>query len=58
VLGTCVESYSRLRLVVRGIKLLGISRKAPAFLQGLLQFDFSLVEPAGLEPATSCLQIM
>ena len=32
-------------------------RKAPAFLRGLLQFDLRLVEPAGIEPATSYLQI-
>ena len=33
------------------------TRKAPVFLRGLLQFDLRLVEPAGIEPATSYLQI-
>jgi len=30
-------------------------RKAPAFLQGLLQFGGSLVGDGGLEPPTPCL---
>jgi len=31
------------------------SRKAPAFLQGLLQFELRLVGGGGLEPPTPCL---
>jgi hypothetical protein len=31
------------------------TRKAPAFLQGLLQFDLRLVGDGGLEPPTPCL---
>ena len=31
------------------------NRKAPAFLQGLLQFGCSLVGDGGLEPPTPCL---
>jgi hypothetical protein len=34
------------------------SRKAPAFLQGLLQFDFSLERETGIEPAILCLGIV
>jgi hypothetical protein len=30
------------------------SRKAPAFLQGLLQFELRLVGGGGLEPPTPC----
>jgi hypothetical protein len=34
------------------------TRKAPAFLQGLLQFGFSLERETGIEPATLCLGIV